>query len=733
MSAAEQQIVPYVLRRTPDRPLPSDPPPASGGGMLQEAWGVVVRRWRLIASLVIALVGATGLYCLVTTPYYRARATVLIEARGPQVTNGSRFGDPNDVSNPKYDYYQTQFKLLQSGSLARRVIQDLELIGKPGLEASSEAGVTSLYLRQLTILPVRSTRLVMVEFLSPDAQLAADVANAHARLFVKTDLERIYSSMDQVRGFLQSKLAGLQAEMQNAELKLSKFQSEHSLLPVDLSKDVASERLMDLSRRLSAAEADRIALEAQYTLIKNRDYDGLPAVLASPMVQKLRDEQHRLELEYSLMAQKFRASYPPLRQLGAQLDRARELLHRETSQVVAGIEANYLTAQRTAQQLKSEMDQQRKSLLERKDAEGELLTLAREAETTRSLYNNLLARLKDLDVAVGADTSNMSVAEPAATPRRPYWPNVPVALALSLTTSLLLGVGLAFVLDSAESTVRDSRDVLRTTGLATLAVVPDFSGAASLGRRLTGRRSAATPPILLGNGNGNGHGQDPLQAEAYRTLRTSLLLSAAPQAPRVLVVTSPMGSEGKTTTAVNTAAALASCGTPVLLIDGDLRLPRCHAALGRPAEPGLAEYLAARVPEAPIQRTDVDNLFLLPAGRIPRNPGELLTSWRMSKLLRDARERFAFVVIDSPPVLVVSDGLLLANLADGVIVVAESRRSRQEQVRVALERLHAVGATPLGVVLNRGAVDTSYYRYYSGVPGEDYAATDVAPNDGSEV
>lgn len=734
MSAAENQIVPYVLRRTPDRPLPFDPPPATGGGLLQDAWAVLLRRWRLIAGMVIALVGTTGLYCLVTTPYYRARATVLIEARGPQVLSGQRFGEPDDpFTSAKYDYYQTQFRLLRSGTLARRVIGELGLSGDgrfgsaPG---ASENGVVSQYLQQLAILPVRGTRLVTVEFQSSDAQLSADVANAHARLFVRTGLERIYGAMDQVRGFLQTKLAALQADMQTAEVRLSQFQSEHSLLPLDLGKDIAGERLMDLSRRLSAAEADRIALEAQYTLIQNRDYDGLPAVLASPLVQKMRDEQHRLELEYSLMAQKFRPSYPPLRQLGAQLEHARELLHKETTQVVNGLEANYLTAQRTAQQLRTEMDDQRRSLLQRKDAEGELLTLAREAETTRSLYNNLLARVKDLDVAVGADTSNMSVAEPAVTPRRPYWPNVPVALALGLATSLLLGVGIAFVLDSAESTVRDARDVLRTTGLGTLAVVPDFNAlAGTLGQRLAGVRSSApSPQLLLGNGH------DPLHAEAYRTLRTSLLLSATPMAPRVIVVTSAAGSEGKTTTAVNTAAALASCGSPVLLIDGDLRLSRCHETLGRPVEPGLAEYLAARVPEAPIQRTNIDNLFLLAAGRVPPNPGELLTSWRMSKLLRDARERFAFVVIDSPPVLVVSDGLLLANLADGVIVVAESRRSRQEQVRVALERLHAVGATPLGVVLNRGAVDTSYYRYRGGLPEEDHGAADVAEDDeGREV
>jgi len=207
----------------------------------------------------------------------------------------------------------------------------------------------------------------------------------------------------------------------------------------------------------------------------------------------------------------------------------------------------------------------------------------------------------------------------------------------------------------------------------------------------------------------------PPPAEAYRTLRTALLLSRA-ISPRVILVSSATGAEGKTTTAVNMAAALATCGAKVLLVDADLRQPRCHTTLGVAPSPGLGDYLTGRVAEEPIQTTHVENLSLLAAGHPAPNPTELLTSWLMCKLLQDARERFEFVVLDSPPVLAVSDALLLANLADGVVFVAESGRSRQDDARLAIERVLQTGGVPVGVVLNRGRGDEGYYRYYSNGP-----------------
>lgn len=746
----ERPIAPLL-----DRPLrrPSAPEPAleTDRGPIQELWAVVVRQWPVIATTVTLLVAATTLYCLLVTPLFLARATVQIEPRGMEVLKAERFGDAQDAFvSARYDYYQTQFELLRSPTLARRVIKDLGLakdarffdLSKAAESAESSAApadakLVGEYLRKLTVLPIRGTRLVSVEFESPSGELAAQVANAHARLFVKSGLERLYGAIEHVRGFLQSKLRELQTDMQRAETKLLRFQSKHQLLPVELGKDVASERLTDLSRRLTAAEADRIVLEAQFQLIERHEYDSLPAVLTNGLINTLRQEFDRLEVEHALLAAKFRPTYPRLQQLSEQLAHARDLLRREIAKVVSGEEANYRAAQRGVEQLKAELEAHRQSLLDRKDVEGEFQTLARDVETSRSLYNNLLARIKDLDVAGGANTSNIDVAEPAMAPLWPSTPQTKFNLVLSILTGLVLGSGIAFLRDTLDRRVRDTEDVRRAAGLGTLAVVPDFELAladssvarlkhrAGRARRLAGQGWKRIRRIAANDGNDGagivpttvtsrphliGNGAFPPSAEAYSTLRTSLLL-ARESSPRVLLVASAAGGEGKTTTAVNSAVALARCGATVLLIDGDMRLPRCHETLNLPLEPGLSDFLGGKMPIEPIQETDIANLSLLSAGRLVANPTELLTSGMMPKLLRHARERFDFIVIDSPPLLAVSDGLLLANLADGVMVVADTSRSRRDHLRIAVQLLRQTGAIPLGAVLNRGEVGPEYCRY----------------------
>src|SRR5581483_1576651 len=298
-----------------------------------------------------------------------------------------------------YDYYQTQFTLLRSSLLVKRVIQELDLAHDPRFATSTPANAASSkdvpptlvaqYLKNLVIFPVRGTRLVYIQYMSPDANLSADVANAHARLFVRIGMERLYNSMDQIRTFLQAKLGELQEHMQIAEANLAKFQSAHKMMPIDVSKDVASERLVELSRRLTTAEGERIALEAQYNLVEHHEYDSLPAVLASPLIQKLREDTDRLDVEHALLAMKFRPTYPKLRELSGQLDHAHKLLQQETAKVVAGVEASYRAAQGNVDELKTELDAQRQLLLDRKDAEGEFLTLVREVDTTRAIHDNL--------------------------------------------------------------------------------------------------------------------------------------------------------------------------------------------------------------------------------------------------------------------------------------------------------------------------------------------------------
>ncbi|TMA69420.1 MAG: polysaccharide biosynthesis tyrosine autokinase [Deltaproteobacteria bacterium] len=748
MTENHQPLAPYLMR--PPRRWDATLPPENEGGFVQDILGLLRRRWQIIAKTAGALFTLTLLYCVLATPAYLGSANVLIEGKGPEVLSGQ---DANAAQSPfnipaslgsKYDYYLTQFTLLQSPSLVRRVIEEQGLAKNaahwqvsylpswvkipsflhvapppnPDNGTGVPAPVVSQYLKQLTILPVRGTRLVSVQFTTPDPKLSAAVANAHAQLFVKAGLERLYESMDQIRTFLQTKLAELQTRMQEAETKLMKFQAAHNLLPVVLQKDVASERLMDLSKRLTEAQGQLFALEAEYQIVERGNYDSLPAVLHSPLIQNLRENYDRLEVEHALLALKFRPTYPPLRQLSGQLDHAHKLLEQETAKVVKGVEAKYLASKATTEQLKNELEAQRKSLLARKDVEGEFLALTSEVETTKALHDNLLARIKDLNVAGQSSLSNITVAEPAVAPQWPSFPATKLFLILSAVTGLLLGTGIAFLRESSDLTIRDARDIHRATGLGTLAVVPNFDGVlGERNARLRRALGAAAGLVRFGSGNGhtNGNGHAPPPAEAYRTLRTALLLSRA-ISPRVILVSSATGAEGKTTTAVNMAAALATCGAKVLLVDADLRQPRCHTTLGVAPSPGLGDYLTGRVAEEPIQTTHVENLSLLAAGHPAPNPTELLTSWLMCKLLQDARERFEFVVLDSPPVLAVSDALLLANLADGVVFVAESGRSRQDDARLAIERVLQTGGVPVGVVLNRGRGDEGYYRYYSNGP-----------------
>jgi polysaccharide biosynthesis transport protein len=736
MGNETRTVAPLVLRPLAE-PLRDIRFQDAPGGTLQDVLALLRRRWRVIATTTAVVVAATAVYCLLVPRWYQARATVMIEGRSPELLNGRGVGQGEDAfTSAKYDYYQTQFELLQSPALAQRVILALGLADDPrfngGDAAAGPVELVSRYRNVLTIQPVRGTRLVEVQFLSTDPALAAEVANTHARLFVRVGLDRLYGAMEQVRSFLETKLGALQKRLQEGETDVLRYQAEHRLLPVDVNKDVGSERLMELSRRLTAAEADRIGLEAQYRLVEGGDLDGIPAVLASPLIQRLREEYDRLEVEHALVAQRFTQEYPGRRELGGQLAHARAQLKAETKKVAQGVKANYLAAERTVERLQAELDEQRRTLIDRKDEEGELLTKMREVETTRALHDNLLTRVKDLDVMAGADASNVTVVEPAIAPRWPASPNVRLALLLSLAVGLLFGTGVAFVRDAADSTLRDAADVRRTMGIGTLAVIPDlegpppgpmlerlrWQGTHAWHMTLQGFRNLASRPQHDGKAPArrtplfsltNAHGA--ALAEAYRNLRASLLLAGSGDPPRIILITSAAGGAGKTSTAVNAAAALAACGSRVLLIDADLRLPSCHRALGCSLAPGLSDFLADPVSAEPFQETEIDNLSLLAAGRSVVNPAELLTSPSMQCLLAEARARFDFVVVDSPPLLAVSDALLLARLVDGAILVTEHGRTSRDQATHALERLRGSGVALIGAVVNRGPIEQEYYRY----------------------
>ena len=706
----------------PPLPAPPDAVPA------YDVIGVLMRRWRTIVLTTVVALAIAVTYCLVATPWYEAPVTILIESRPPQLLYGKRVDEEQDAfTSAKYDYYQTQFALLQSPTLAERVITELGLAKDPRFLGPDVAPgsvpfgmLAKQYLQQIEVIPVRGTRLVTVYVYSRDPELAGQIANTHARLFVRRGLERSDMATEQVRSFLDTKLATLRGRMEEAELRLTRYQTAHRMLPVPLTQGVEQERFTDLNRRLTAAEAERIGLEAQHRLVAQGAIDRLPAVVENPLIRNLRGDLNKLEVQHALMARIYKSTYPPVAELGSQVASARQLLREEMQKVAAGVEESYAAARRTVRELQRRLAEERRVLLSQRDNEGELLRLTTDAETTRALHANVLARIKELDVAGGADTSNMSIVEPATI----GWQSSPALLfdlLLSLVTGLVLGTGVAFLRDALEVPMRDGQDLRRATGLDTLAVIPDFDaaplatlerlrwhaarGVRRLSAPLARRETHVTRALSAVRGPGP-------HIEAYRTLRASLILRRNGLDPRIILVSSAAAREGKTTTSVNTALMLARCGARVLLIDGDLRLPRCHDALNAGAGPGLSEFLAATMPMPAVQETSHPNLSFLAAGAATdADPTELLSSPRLAYLLVDARKRFDYVVVDSPPLLAVADGLLIASVVDGVILVADRARCAADRLQLAIDRLHRAGATVLGTVLNRGDLDFEYYRY----------------------
>ncbi|MBI4639264.1 MAG: polysaccharide biosynthesis tyrosine autokinase, partial [Candidatus Tectomicrobia bacterium] len=411
----------------------------------------------------------------------------------------------------------------------------------------------------------------------------------------------------------------------------------------------------------------------------------------------------------------FKPGYPRLDQLKAQVEETRRRLQRETQKVVGGIESAYRASETKEKGLRAKMEKQKAMALSLKDASVEYAILAREVDTNRQLYDSVLQRMKEMGVAAELRASNVSVIDKAEPPPWPSKPQKALSLLLSLLLGLTGGVGLAFFFEYLDNTLKTPEEVERYLRLPNLGVVPDFL---SLDQRSYAPKLSYTqfqlpnPPsskeeIILY------HHPFSLVTESYRTLRTAILLSRAGEPPKTLLFTSGTRGEGKTVTVVNTAIVFAQMGARVLVVDADLRRPGCHKILGMENGLGLTELLTGqREPEEVIQPTAAPHLYFLSSGSIPPNPAELLGSKKMRETLAFLQERYDYILIDSSPVMPVSDAVLLSTMVDGVVLVANSQETPKHVVREACSRLSYARAKILGVVLNHVDMKNGDYVYY---------------------
>ncbi|HUN58386.1 MAG TPA: polysaccharide biosynthesis tyrosine autokinase [Candidatus Binataceae bacterium] len=700
----------------------------------------------LLLSIAACVVALVGLHDLLATPLYTAHAKILIQTSALRVfQNSTDSSGLADSSEPPPDL-NTEYELLRSRTLAVAVAKAEDLAdnslfnsnsgirgdllsavrvfeGKDDRNSDSSAEVSPAlvdhYLASLTISPVENTRLVDAAFTSPDAQLSARIVNAHIHQYINQGIQLESAASDQAQQFLQDKLAVLKRQVEDSEAALNRYQRDKGIVPglisLDGKEDALLSRLDRLNDQAEAAHLKTVDLEADVDLINQGRASSLPTVLNNPSIQALQQKLNDLDAHHASLAEVYRPDYPELARLNAEIDSTRNDLKQAVENILASTKVEYVEAASDEQNLDRELATQKAYALELDDDAVKYNILAREAETNHQLYQAVLKRMKDVEVTQDLHASRVSIVDLATPPLAASSPKTFRDLTAALLVGLLGGIVAALFLEQQDQSLKNAEEVEAFLQVPTLSVIPIFHRNTDSGYRGLEKPRTELPalPTEYGYELAVSYNTSSATGEAYRILRTALLLSRAGAPPKTILVTSALPEEGKTSTATNLAVALAKTGRKVLLIDGDLRRPSCHKMLAVANHLGLTEVLTGICPlDGLINNTAIENLYLLSSGKIPPNPSELLGSSKMLELLAELQERFDFLVIDSPPIIPVTDAILLATKVDGVIVIA-AKQSHRGQVKLAMSRLVQVNAHIFGVVLNKTEwASGPYYRYY---------------------
>jgi succinoglycan biosynthesis transport protein ExoP len=704
---------------------------------LLEYWRILVkRRWTVLATvamvLVIALVGS-----LMTTPIYRAVATLQIERNSVQAIQVGGLNDENGY-NVGNDFQATQIGLLKSHALVERVISQLGLpdsgeldriwpdspwaklaaLFRGGPNAKDNAArkgatqdkaakdrladLTTKFENGYSVEPVRNSQLVNINYDSPDPDFSQRAANAFAEAFIATNLERRFDSTSYAKSYLEDRLQELKLKLEDSERKLVGFAQKEQIVSSgdESGASLSQQNLGSLNAAYAKAKADRIAAESRWTQATTLRGSGLQnSTGADPMIATLQANRATLMLQYQEKSRLYKPEYPVMQELKAQIDEVDKQIAAEEATMRSGIRGEYQAALQQEQMLAAQINALKSDVLDQQSRSIQYNIYKREVDTNRQLYDALLQRYKEIGVASGASANNISIVD-RAEPGLKFKPNLKLNMALGLLAGLLLGVLLALAFEYLDDTFKRPEDIEKLLGLAVLGAVPMLKAPQTPKSALTDARSAF--------------------AESYRSLRTALQFSTDRGSPRSLLVTSSMPSEGKSTTALVLGQFYAQLGKRVLIVDCDLRNPSLHRSLGVDNGEGLSNYLAGSMkPTDLIRPTEMDGLMYLPSGPLPPNPAELLMGSKMLSLITVASEKFDLLILDGPPVMGLADAPILANLAQATLLVVQAGSTRVAVVKNALKRLTAARAHVVGGLLTRfqaqqaGGYGYGGYDYYS--------------------
>ncbi|HUL35294.1 MAG TPA: polysaccharide biosynthesis tyrosine autokinase [Candidatus Eisenbacteria bacterium] len=681
----------------------------------------------LILSFLLTVVTIVSIATFRMRPVYIARATVEIDRENSNILP-FQGADSYDYMLDLDSYIETQTKVLTSETLALQTIRngfaespELSSGGKPSeaiatgtLANQKRPPEVAAFLASLSVKRIPNAHLLEVTYESTDPQFAARILNAHLENFKQQNIQSRYEATLEATKFLTSQLNELKQTVKQSEDARINYERQNQIWSLDDKSNITTERLADLDKQLTEAQGETLKKQALYEYAKEGDIEAVPEIRADSLLQDLQKRRADLAVSYTEAVSQYGPNFPKVQRLQAQMKETDDQIAKESRGIVLQLESDYREAKQKEELIRQALDQQKAETNNMAEKMVQYNILKRESEADKALYEGLLTKLKEAGISEGLKSSNIRVVDPAMIPSYPSRPAKARNIALAFLVGLVGGIGLALLREYLDNTVKTPDDIELLARLPSLAVVPTFGDGAPSKRRKG----------LFGGFASNGHEKHielvaqhlpkSQMSEAFRALRTAILLSQPEHPPQVILVTSALPREGKTTAAANLAVTLAQLGDKTVLVDADLRKPGVGRLLnlGSGKYAGLSSYLAgvSTLDLVTVPHPAIPNLAAIPTGPLPPNPADLLSSHKLAEAIAELRTKYKFIVIDSPPIMAATDAVILSVQTDGVLLVVRSGETPKEAFTRTRDLLTSVKSRLLGVVLN--AVDASAPDYY---------------------
>jgi succinoglycan biosynthesis transport protein ExoP len=688
-------------------------------------WRTIRKRWPFVVLAIIVSTVVAFVFTYRQPKMYEATCQVIIEPMAPQVLPGAK--DVVELGTGTFwankEFYETQYRIIQSTIVGQRTAEKLGLEFDP--EYAGAVGPTRdlsnvgrMLAGQVSVKSLKDSRLALITATDRKPQRAALIANTIADTYIEYNLDYKLEGARSAMSWLAEQESELKRQLEESELKLYKFKKDRNLLAVSLDdkQSMLSQNLASVNNKLTELHIKILEQDSKRRMIERAraniaEQQTLPEIRANETINTLHDSFIQLSKEYGELSSKYGAEHPRMKALSGQMASITKSYQEEIDAVLASFEKSYQELVDNERSLHKLMDQQRKEAIELSKIEVDYKPLQRASEQNGKMYSLIASRQKEIDITGPMKTNNVRVLERAIVPSLPVRPKPVQNLLIGLSLGLGFGIGLAFLIEALDNTIKTQADVEQLLGTPVLGLVPIIGTTAADGSNAADNVRERDLGVFI----------DPksVAAECCRSIRTNILFMSPDRPLRTLVVTSPSPQEGKTTTAINLSITMAEAGGRVLVIDTDMRRPRLHKSFGVPNQVGISSVVVGKATLAEaIKRTDVPNLDVLPCGPVPPNPSELLHTERFAAVLAECAKLYDRIILDSPPTSAVTDPAVLGNLADGAVLVVKAGETTRDSALHARRQLTSANARLVGVIVN--AIDFSnpaygyeyYYRNY---------------------